>query len=129
MTRGADGRLTPSKCRLSAEFTPGEQDGELTLANVNVYAADVYAAGSDVRAVLQMDAVFMREETLRFVGEVREDAEAFSQKPARPSITIVRAEPGQSMWELARRCGSSEEAILSANGGRQDGVLLVPKSR
>lgn len=125
----ADGVWTPSKCRLSAEFTPFEPSDGAVLTDVSVYAADVYAAGSDVRAVLQMDAVLTKQGTIRSVAGLREDDEAFARLPKKPSVTLVRVQPGTPLFELARRCGSSVEAIAEANGGRRDGLLLIPKAK
>lgn len=128
-SRSPDGNWTPSRCRMNVEFTPAEPQTDMTLSEISVYAADVYATGSDVRAVLQMDAVMMREGVVQSVSEVAEDADAFASQAQRPSVTLVRAKSGASLWELAKRCGSSVEAIEAANGGRCDGMLLVPKAK
>ena len=124
-----DGTWTPAKCRLSAEFTLPEAESDMSLADVTVAVTDVYGAGSDVRAVLQMDAVLTREGAVRSVSGVTEDAEAFSPCAQTPSVTLVRAAPGASLWELAKSCGSSVEAIEQANADRREGFLLVPKAK
>lgn len=129
VTRAQDGRLTASKCRLTAEFTvAGAADG-MSLTDVSVAAADVFNAGSDVRAVLQMDAVLSTVGVIRSVSEVTEDEAGFAARPRTPSAVLVRVAPGTELWPIARRFGSSVEAIAAANGGRSDGLLLVPKAR
>ena len=128
-SRSPDGNWTSSRCRMNVEFTPAETQADMTLSEISVYAADVYSTGSDVRSVLQMDAVMMREGVVRSVSEVTEDAEAFETRAQRPSVTLVRVKPGASIWELAKSCGSSVEAIEAANDGRCDGMLLVPKAK
>ena len=129
VSRTADGRLESSKCRLTAEFTvTGMADGA-RLTDVTVTAADVFSAGSDVRAVLQMDALLSTGGVLRSVSEVTEDAEAYAAQPRTPSVVLVRIPAGTELWSVAKRFGSSVDAISAANGGRCDGLILVPKAR
>lgn len=129
VTRTAEGRLVTSKCRLNAEFTVSAEAQGARLSDVSVAAADVFCAGSDVRAVLQMDALLTSESALVSVNGITEDAEAFAKKPRTPSAVLVRLPAGTELWPVARRFGSSVEAITEANGGRSDGLLLVPKAR
>ncbi len=127
--RAADGSVTAARCRLSAEFTPGELPEGTRLAEASVTVLDVYAAGADVRAVLRMDALAVTGTRIRSVASVTEDPEAFAARPRTPSAVLVRVPAGTELWELARRFGSSEEAIAAANGGRADGLLLIPKCK
>lgn len=127
VTRAVDGSMTASRCRLPVEFTLTEPGPGASLTDVTVTATDVYAAGQDVRAVLEMNGVLTSSGTIRFVSEIAEDAQAALPKHA--SATLVRVEPGAELWQLARRLGSSVEAIAAANAGKQDGLLLIPKSR
>ncbi len=58
-----------------------------------------------------------------------EMGEVTTQDPNRPSL-ILRKANGQSLWELAKKCGSTVEAIEKANGitGQPDpeNILLIP---
>ena len=55
--------------------------------------------------------------------------EATEPDPARPSL-ILRHRGEKSLWELAKECGSTVEAICKANGlqeePRDDRLLLIP---
>ena len=55
--------------------------------------------------------------------------EATEPDPARPSL-ILRHRGDKSLWELAKECGSTVEAICKANGlqeePRDDRLLLIP---
>ena len=57
------------------------------------------------------------------LGEIRE------KDPDRPSL-ILRRVGTDSLWQIAKQCGSTMEAIRKANGGEQellpDTVLLIP---
>lgn len=127
VTRSADGTMTASKCRLPAEFTLTEAMDGAALREASVTVADVYAAGSDVRAVLEMNAVMETGGTIRAVSEIKEDAQA--ALPKRASATLARVSAGTDLWQLARRLGSSVEVIEAANAGRRDGLLLIPKAK
>lgn len=81
-----------------------------------------------VRAEVPVHTVATSEQEIGMVtalepGQVREP------DPARPSLILCRSE-GNGLWELARSCGSTVEAIQEANGlsgepepGR---MLLIP---
>ena len=51
--------------------------------------------------------------------------------PDRPSLIVRAPLAGQSLWELAKACGSTVEAIRGANhlpqeGPAPEGLLLIP---
>ncbi len=132
ISRQSDGRFTVARCRLTAEFTTDLPAGT-ELQSVTVSAADVYCAatggGLDVRAVLQMEALAVSTDTVHCVMGITEDAAAWADAPATPSITLARVEPGTDMWTVAKKYHSTVEAIAAANGDRASGLLLIPKSR
>ena len=48
-----------------------------------------------------------------------------------PSVVLRLASPGEGLWELAKACGSTVEAIRGANhlpqeGPAPEGLLLIP---
>ena len=120
------------RCRLAAEFTT-DIGPDTELQGVTVTAADVFCApagGSlDVRATLQMEAMAVTRSALSAVTEVTEDRSAWEDLPPAPSITLVRVEPEADMWALAQKYRSTVEAITAANGGKDHGLLLIPKAR
>ena len=130
--RREDGQCNTARCRLTAEFTTDMAPGT-RLQDVTVSAADVFCApaggGLDVRCVLQMDAVAVTETTVAAVCAVTEDEEAWKAAAAAPSVSLVRLEPGEDMWAVAKKYCSTVEAIKAANGDRTAGLLLIPKAR
>ena len=52
----------------------------------------------------------------------------------RPSLVLCRPKKGESLWELAKRYRTDEQAICAANGLEQEtplpsGLLLIPRVR
>ena len=129
--RQEEGGYCTARCRLAAEFTTDAAGA--VLQNISVTVADVYCAvtggGLDVRAVLQMEACAVRSRTISAVCGIVEDQQAWEQLPAAPSLSMVRLEPGEDLWAVAKRYRSTVEAIAAANGDRTCGLLLIPKAR
>jgi hypothetical protein len=124
---------TLSRCRLAAEFTATDLPENGVLRPVSVTATDVYYApgsgSADVRVTLQLEALAVLEKTVEYVQSVSEDAQAWEQQRHMPSITMMRVPPQTDLWQLAKRYHSTLEAIETANEGRRDGLLLLPKGQ
>ena len=131
--RSGDGVLSSVRCRFSAELTASEVPEGAVLQDIRVEIVDIYAGmnagGADVRAVLQMDAAAVTERSIVYVSAVEEDADEGRSLPRAPSVTLVRVPEQKDMWELAKRYRSTSRAILEANEGRKEGLLLIPKGR
>ena len=62
-------------------------------------------------------------------------AELTEPEPGRrPSLVLCRPKKGESLWELAKRYRTDEQAICAANGLEQEtplpsGLLLIPRVR
>ncbi len=96
---------------------------------------DIYAiaAGNnlELRMTGELDIRMEHTEILETVSSIRLDEERPCESD-RPSITVVRA--GGTLWEIARKYGSTEELIRQINGVEEDSVpagsvLLVPRER
>ncbi len=129
ISRGRGGEYVCSRCRLSAEFTSSELEEGARIQDVAITVTDVYCAGADVRATLQMDALAVTGGTLSCVAGLTEDEEGWRSMPQTPSAALIRVPEGADMWPIARRYHSTVEAIAAANEGRRDGLLLIPKGR
>ena len=86
------------------------------------------AGGMTVRGRLRTDVQTVTNQGIHMVcglelGQQREP------DPARPALILRRAGE-ESLWELAKRCGTTREAICSANGLEEDPpkgkMLLIP---
>ena len=86
------------------------------------------AGGMTVRGRLRADVQTVTNQGIHMVcgldlGQQREP------DPARPALILRRAGE-ESLWELAKRCGTTREAICSANGLEEDPpkgkMLLIP---
>jgi hypothetical protein len=132
LAAGEDGGLTGRTAKFSGELPmPGAQ-------GVSVQAV-CYPAGTPRHAaaegtVLQGDVlVDMRLVTEAEIPMVTglEIGEVRTPDPKRPSLILRRA--GQeSLWELAKGCGTTAQAIREANGLEEDPqpgqILLIPVS-
>ena len=107
------------RCRM---VTPGE-----------VFAAPA-AGGVEVRFAVEFQCLVLEERRVTAVcgaalGEPRTRGEG-----AQPSVVLRLAEPGEGLWELAKRYGTTTEQILQANQ-LEEGVLpagrmlLIPAVR
>jgi hypothetical protein len=86
------------------------------------------AAGSALGAEVCITATTLAGDGIPMVASLRL-GEVEEPDPDRPSLILRRA--GQaSLWELAKCCGSTMEAICGANGlsgePEQDAMLLIP---
>ncbi len=126
-----NGKYSSARCRLPAEFTVSDLNGEMSLREVSVTVTDVYcgAGGADVRAVLQMEALAVAEQKIACVCSVEAGNVTAGEGERLPSIVLVRAPAGTDMWSLAKRYHSTVSAIAAANEGRQEGLLLIPIGR
>lgn len=84
--------------------------------------------GAQISMTLSMEAAIFSQRGIPMItalelGEIKEP------DPARPSL-ILRRSDNCSLWELAKTCGSTVEAICSANQLQQepvgDQMLLIP---
>ena len=86
------------------------------------------SGGMTVRGRLHTDVQTVTNQGIHMVcglelGQLREP------DPGRPALILRRAGE-ESLWELAKRCGTTREAICSANGLEEDPpkgkMLLIP---
>ena len=94
--------ISPDSQVLYLGFLPGE-----------VYAAPC-VGGIEVRlngdfSLLTADSLIIRTIQSASLGEAR------NANQLRPSVTLRRPEEGESLWDIAKACGSTCEEILQAN--------------
>lgn len=120
--------------RIEVNFQ-GDGDASAVLCADNVRYTDVYAVpagnAAEIRFAVEAD---LRTETvcsLETVSAIHLDEERPCTQD-RPSLTVVRA--GGSLWELARKYGSTVDLIRQINELEEDtvpqgSVLFVPRER
>ena len=83
---------------------------------------------ANVQATLPMCVITTRESDIPMLTGL-EIGEATEPDPNRPGVILRRA-GDQSLWELAKKFGSTVDAIQAANGLQQepesDQMLLIP---
>ena len=101
--------------------------------DVRVHIQDIDApqtAGAGVRTELRLHATTSMQKPMMVVTGV-ELGEMTEPDPNRPSLILCRM-GDESLWELAKRTGSTVEAIQKINGLQQelmaDRMLLIPVS-
>ena len=91
-------------------------------------AVSVAADRVNVIAHLQMDVQTCAEQQIPMVTGLQM-GERIAVDPKRPSL-ILRKSGGKSLWEIAKHCGSTVEAIQEANGLTSqppaEQMLLIP---
>lgn len=101
---------------------------EMLLRPVGKVQASPLGGESSLQAELLLDTTATAEQSLTMVTGL-ELGEELQPDPARPSLLLRRAE-GDSLWQIAKTSGSTEEAIRRANALQQEPVaeqmLLIP---
>lgn len=125
----SDGSSGSCSLRLKDVLQWDAQDGErLNILSVNT--GDCYASvvGGRLEARVSVE-VFARACSEISVSCVSDVQELESSLPEMPSVTLRRVDKSNDLWTLAKTYRSSRSAILAANGGREEGLLLIPKAR
>lgn len=94
-------------------------------AVTNVFSA-VSAGGIDLRASVELHLQAQCLSTLRHLSGLEAEDDRL---PDAPSVTLLRCAGEDELWQLAKTHRSTRAAILEANGGRSEGLLLIPKCR
>ena len=90
--------------------------------------------GIEVRFPMEFPYFCEQEERGMVVREVTIEEDGGDSGKEKPSIVLRMIQPGESLWEVAKRYGTTTEEIIRANEleGRQPGdgtLLLIPRKR
>ena len=116
---------------IPVDGTVGEQLADF---RVELQDSSQTAGGLNVRAQVKADAAMALQETARLITE----AAVQEQKPVKQRgagcLTLYFPEPGEQVWEIAKRYSTAPAAILEENGLTDDGaagegMLLIPAVR
>lgn len=116
---------------IPVDGTVGEQLADF---RVELQDSSRTAGGLNVRAQVKADAAMALQETARLITE----AAVQEQKPVKQRgagcLTLYFPEPGEQVWEIAKRYSTAPAAILEENGLTDDGaagegMLLIPAVR
>ena len=130
--RSADGELSSASARMTATAKAELADGE-SAAMVRVVSAEGFAAPSqgalDVRVAVDLELTAERCSSTGTISSIT-DAGG-TDTTGRPSVTIVRAAAGDTLWSLSKKYHSTPELISTVNslgdGAPAEGtVLLIP---
>ena len=93
------------------------------------HLADGHSA--ELRAELTLTGLVTRGSGVRPLTDLSVDTERPLARDRRIALKLCRAEAGEELWELARRFGTSPEAIAAENGisgscTESGGMLLIP---
>ena len=127
--RSSGGELSSVIRRLQAEWRrdPEAADCLWTPPAVCDTEALIHGGDLELRCAVTMLCFTAARTTLRFVREVRPETEACAAPEDRPSAVVVRAGE-RSVWELAKRYGSTVELIETVNPANAP-LLLIPRAR
>lgn len=103
-------------------------DGDMTVLARAFQKGKIQKTGSNINADVTMDLLFSKKTGIRMVTGL-EIGELKPRDDARPSLILRRAGK-DSLWEIAKSCESTVEAIQECNGlseePQEDRVLLIP---
>lgn len=122
-----EGNLYSENSRWEDDWSiPVSPDADVRIGVQSVDAPQ--STGTGVRTDLQVNAMTAMQQPIRVVTGA-ELGEMSEPDPNRPSL-ILRRIGEESLWELAKRTGSTVEAIQKLNGLQQeplaDQMLLIP---
>jgi len=130
--RMADGALLSQQASASLPLTDGEEGMQPLQVNVSARQCELAGQGGQVRISLQgqLQGLFARRETVQAVCGMQADAERRKPKAAVP-LMVCYTQQGESVWQLAKRLGTSADAIAAENALLQNdagdsGLLLIP---
>lgn len=99
---------------------------------------DVYAeptvSGMDVKALVETSAAETEKTEITAVESVVQGESTAEKWTKRPSVMVICVAPGDSLWNLAKKYGSTPELIAATNALEADAVtegqtILIPKAR
>ena len=128
------GEIVSASGRVSCEaaWEPGE--GE-TVTGVRALCqnctANITQGGVEARVQCELEASAASGTVLRQLDSVAVTGETDCHD--RPSVTVIRAAEGDTLWSLAKLCGSTPALISALNGLDPSAplagkILLIPRS-
>ena len=110
---------------------PSDRENTVRIAIMSdVPTAVFHSDGADISGTINLDASVMTEQALPMVTAL-EFGEMEEPDPGRPSLILRKTGEGR-LWDLAKECGSTVDAICKANDLQQepenDRILLIPVS-
>lgn len=132
LTRQQDGQLQEKSAQAQGEMTMATHcTADTVVFSWRKGAVNSRREGADWRVDTQvaLDISTISRQEIPMVTAMRLGPER-GPEPERPALVIRRAEPDETLWELAKRCGSTVSAIerLNALDGEpeEDRLLLIP---
>ena len=128
----SDGKVYSASRRLSCEAASELPEGEYA-AGISACCVEsgwsIASGAVDVRAAVDFELMSAREEAVSQISAA--ECGSGGEAQDRPSLVVLRAAAGDSLWSLGKRCHSTAALIAELNnlaeGERIDGrVLLIP---
>ncbi len=135
LCRGAEGSPVFLQRTLDYEYkTPWEQEAQRFKSNLFAAVRCLSCAVPrtdtvEVKAEVEISASLFAAGSAPYIASVTAETE----KPAEnaPALTVYYSEPGESVWSIAKRYGTTVQSIAEQNGLEDDtvkdgGMLLIP---
>ena len=116
---------------IPVEGTVGEQLADF---RVELQDSSRTEGGLSVRALVRAGAAMALQETVRLITEAAVQEQSTVKQRGTGCLTLYFPEPGEQVWEIAKRYSTAPAAILEENGLTDDGaagegMLLIPAVR
>ena len=116
------------------EEYPESTEGLICTPNVEVVTSNYRLSGVDgieLRVELKLSAAVYASVKLYAIAQMQPNESKPKNKDSLSALTIYYADPGETLWEIARRYNTSVQAIsnendLSENRMEKRTMLLIP---
>ena len=71
--------------------------------------------GIEIKAELRLEAQVITQSSLKIISEIRADEDRPRARDTSAAPSIYYADPGESLWDIARPYRTSEDAIRKEN--------------
>ncbi len=121
------------RSRRSAPTSRRPVPGDVTTARAACLSPSLRPSGTGLELTVPVELTVERSPPMHMGRHYRRRADG-AGPGRRPSLVLCRPKKGESLWELAKRYRTDEQAICAANGLEQEtplpsGLLLIPRVR
>jgi hypothetical protein len=130
---GEGGELHSVNQKLAVAAGIGDEGASVTVRLAGEITAAPSSGGIELRFAVDFTSVLTKPARLMTVGSVHEEDE--TERPRQPSVVLRRCQPGEGLWEIAKRYHTTVGDLCLANGlddceeTPNGKLLLIPKKR
>ena len=117
----------PFEHTVEMQNTEQATDWQIFLSPDQLIVAMMDARELEMKAVLQVQVLFTRTETLQVVEHLEEQPLDMERVRSLPGMVIHVVQPEETLWDLAKSHGSACESVRELNGLKDDNLKAGSK--